>query len=225
MPPLMPSRAACWIPCGACLASPFAADLLTLLMSRLPPGVSDDLPVLLRIDSPIRVTEVQPNLPVPAARKSPVAAKEDEKLAPDLRVLLAGGGDLSKPRRLEVILATTPEESDRIWRRDLTSARSLRDGSVRSCRWRRRRARCARLAGVTERVGGPASSFRRTALGPGHHSREDRHGRSAAEERRATSARGRPQGQGRASGDHRRRLPRLARAGRQGTAGADACSI
>jgi hypothetical protein len=42
-------------------------------------------------------------------------------LTPELRALLAGP-DASKPQRLDVILALTPEESDRTWRRELVAA-------------------------------------------------------------------------------------------------------
>jgi len=104
------------------LASPFAADLLALLLRRLPPTVTSDLPLLLRTDSPVRVTEVQSDLPSPLARAKPAGpAKGEEQLTPELRALLAGG-DASKPQRLEVILALTPDDSERAWRRELTSA-------------------------------------------------------------------------------------------------------
>jgi hypothetical protein len=105
------------------LASPSAPDLLPLLLRRLPPAVMNELPVLLRTDSAVRVTDVQPDLPAPRPHPAPPAiAKGQEKLTPDLRSLLAGGGDVSKPQRLEVILWLSPNEMDRTWSSDLTRA-------------------------------------------------------------------------------------------------------
>jgi hypothetical protein len=103
------------------LASPFAADLLALLLRRLPLTVTSELPLLLRTDSPIRVIEVQTDLPAPIGRTPPAEpAKGDEKLTPDLRALPAG--DAAKPQRLEVILAVTPDDTERRWRRELERA-------------------------------------------------------------------------------------------------------
>src|SRR5205823_1154718 len=47
---------------------------------------------------------------------------EQEKLTPDLRELLADAGQAATTRRLEVILALTPEERDDTWRRLLLRA-------------------------------------------------------------------------------------------------------
>jgi hypothetical protein len=105
------------------LASPYAPELLSLLRRRLPAVVLNELPLLLRTDSAVRVTEVRPDLPAPRPRPAPPAiAKGQEKLTPDLRDLLAGGGDANKPQRLEVILWVTPDESDNTWQRVLTRA-------------------------------------------------------------------------------------------------------
>ncbi len=104
------------------LASPFAADLLALVLRRLTPTIRAELPVLLRTDSPVRVTEVQTNLPaLPVPLKPVEPAKGEEKLTPELRALLAGGAP-PKLLRLDVILALTPDESDRSWRRELIAA-------------------------------------------------------------------------------------------------------
>ncbi|HZT79534.1 MAG TPA: hypothetical protein VFA26_04915, partial [Gemmataceae bacterium] len=104
------------------LANPFAPDLLALLLRRLPPAVLGDLPLLLRTDSAVRVTEVQTYLPAPAARPAPAEpARADEKLSADLRALL-GGPEAGQPRRLEVILTLTPDDADRTWRRELVGA-------------------------------------------------------------------------------------------------------
>jgi hypothetical protein len=109
------------------LANPFAPDLLSLVLRRLTPTLRAELPVLLRTDSPVRVTEVQPQLPLPAAPEPAPAAppkpdepiKPDEKLSPELRALLAGAGDATRPLRLDVILSLTPDDKDRTWRREL----------------------------------------------------------------------------------------------------------
>ncbi len=104
------------------LASPFTADLMALVLRRLPLAIRAELPVLLRTDSPVRVTEVQTYLPaLPPPLKAVEPAKGEEKLTPELRALLAGA-DAAKPLRLDVILALTPDESDRAWRRELSAA-------------------------------------------------------------------------------------------------------
>jgi hypothetical protein len=104
------------------LASPFATDLLAMLRRRLPGIVLDDLPLLLRTDSAIRVVEVQPDLPAPRGRPAAAAIPADqEKLTPEVRELLAGG-DKDKPQRLDVILWLTPQDNDLTWRRDLNRA-------------------------------------------------------------------------------------------------------
>ena len=78
--------------------------------------------MLLRTESPVRVTEVQTNLPaLPEPYKAVEPPKAEEKLTPDLRAVL-GGADPATPLRLEVILALTPDESDRVWRRELYAA-------------------------------------------------------------------------------------------------------
>lgn len=104
------------------LASPAGPDLMGLVLRRLPAAAVRDLPILLRTDSPVRVIEVQPELPLPRPRPAPPAiAKGQEKLTPELRELLAAG-EAAKPQRLEVILSLTPDDSERTWRRDLTRA-------------------------------------------------------------------------------------------------------
>jgi hypothetical protein len=104
------------------LAGPFAPDLLALVLRRLPQTVRAELPVLLRTDSPIRVTEVQTNLPaLPAPLPVAEVPKGEEKLTADLRAKLAGA-DAATPLRLEVILALAPDDSDRTWRRELFAA-------------------------------------------------------------------------------------------------------
>ncbi len=58
---------------------------------------------------PIRVVEVRPDLPRPSGRPEPPAiAKGQEKIAPELRELLADAAKAAAPARLEVILTRTP---------------------------------------------------------------------------------------------------------------------
>jgi hypothetical protein len=116
------------------LASPYAPDLLALVLRRLPRAVQAELPVLLRTDSPVRVTEVQTHLPAVAAPLKPAKPPKDEekpnpseppkaeeKLTPDLLARL-GGADANTPLRLDVILTLAPDENDRGWRRELFTA-------------------------------------------------------------------------------------------------------
>ena len=104
------------------LASPSAPELLWRLQRRLPPGILADLPILLRTDSPLRVTEVQPGLPVPKAWKTPAPpAPELGKLTPEVRDLVAAAGK-DTARSLDVILWLSPDEGERTWRRDLLQA-------------------------------------------------------------------------------------------------------
>lgn len=82
-----------------------------------------DLPSPLRDASPIRVTEVIPepagvapikDLPPPAE-----IAKGQEKIAPDLRALVAKAEDAAKPARIEIILSATPSEDNTNWPKEL----------------------------------------------------------------------------------------------------------
>lgn len=64
---------------------------------------------------PIRLVEVRPDLPPPAARPEPPAIpKGQEKLTPELRELV-GDAKATAPARLEVILARTPDDGERGW--------------------------------------------------------------------------------------------------------------
>jgi len=107
---------------GNVLASPSAPDLLALLLRRLPESVTADLPLLLRTDSPVRVTEVQPGLPLPLAWKEPAPpAPELEKLTPEVRDLVAAA-DKDTARHLELILWLSPDDGNRSWRHELADA-------------------------------------------------------------------------------------------------------
>ena len=120
------------------LASPYAPDLLALVLRRLPPTVQAELPVAAadRLAGPRDRGADEPAGPA-RPREAPVAAKGEEKLTPDLRARLAGGGDAATPLRLEVILALTPDESDRAWRRDLSAAARASSSRGASARWSR----------------------------------------------------------------------------------------
>ena len=75
---------------------------------------------------PIRVVEIRPDLPAPAARPEPPAVpKGQEKLTPELRELLGDAAKAGSPARLEVILAQTPAEGERGWASDLLAAPGL----------------------------------------------------------------------------------------------------
>ncbi|HEX5271451.1 MAG TPA: hypothetical protein VFW33_13230, partial [Gemmataceae bacterium] len=105
------------------LASRYAPDLLAVVLRRLPPTVQAELPVLLRTDSPVRVTEVQTNLPaLPAPLKEAQPPKGEEKITPDLRARLTGA-DAATALRVEIILSLTPpNDIDRGWQRELVAA-------------------------------------------------------------------------------------------------------
>ena len=93
----------------------------TRLLGAIPVGQLDALlsdvrkrpaaPKLAPLQSvwPIRVVEVRPDLPTPSGRPAtPPIAKGQEKIAPELRELLADAAKAAAPARLEVILARTP---------------------------------------------------------------------------------------------------------------------
>jgi hypothetical protein len=66
----------------------------------------------------VRVTEALPDVPVPSPRARPeVIPPGQEKLTQDLRAVLADAEAADTPRRLEVLLAASPPDSDRAWRR------------------------------------------------------------------------------------------------------------
>jgi hypothetical protein len=104
------------------LENTVAPEFMGIVLRRLlPHPAAGDLPLLLRTDSPIRVTQVMPSLPLPQARPALAAPPNgQEKLAPELRTLVAAGG--ANPQRLEVILAQSPSGQDRSWERDLVQA-------------------------------------------------------------------------------------------------------
>jgi hypothetical protein len=92
-------------------------DLLTDLR-RQPAG--RDLPGPFRTGWPLRLTEVLPGFPLPKERPAPpLPPKGQEKIAPELRQLLAADPDGAKPARMEVILVVAPGDDNRTWPRDL----------------------------------------------------------------------------------------------------------
>jgi hypothetical protein len=97
----------------------------TRLLGAIPAGQIDALlsdvrkrpgaPKLAPLQSawPIRVVEVRPDLPTPSGRPEPPAIpKGEEKIAPELRELVADAAKAATPTRLEVILARTPPDGD-----------------------------------------------------------------------------------------------------------------
>ncbi len=63
---------------------------------------------------PVRVIIARPDADTPSRRPEPPTIPEgQERFSPELRALLAGGGD--KSARLEVLLATTPDDRDETW--------------------------------------------------------------------------------------------------------------
>jgi hypothetical protein len=71
---------------------------------------------------PIRISEVRPDMPLPAQTPGlPLVPPGEEKLSQELRNIVADKEEANKPRRLELMLAGTPGEDDRTWRRRLTA--------------------------------------------------------------------------------------------------------
>src|SRR5262249_2265645 len=72
---------------------------------------------------PIGLTEVRPDLPLPAPRPpAPVVPKGQESLSPDLREVLTDEAKAAQPTRLEVLLSFAPEERTRGWQQPLLKA-------------------------------------------------------------------------------------------------------
>ncbi|HMF12922.1 MAG TPA: hypothetical protein VKE94_11470, partial [Gemmataceae bacterium] len=98
-------------------------NLLRLLndLRDTPAGAKEGNPF--RNVTPIRVVEVLPDLdlakPLP---EQPNVPANLAKISPELRAALADKEDAAKPRRLEVILWTTPAATDRSWANALRRA-------------------------------------------------------------------------------------------------------
>jgi hypothetical protein len=72
---------------------------------------------------PLRVVEVMAQVPFPMERPVPLLPpKGEEKIAPDLRAVLADEAQAAKPVRMEVILAYLPGVDDRDWPKRLLAA-------------------------------------------------------------------------------------------------------
>src|SRR5579885_744697 len=72
---------------------------------------------------PLRSIEVLPNLPPPPPEPpQPAAPARQENIGPRLRRLIGNKETTSRPYRMEVILAATPEAHDPSWRRQLVNA-------------------------------------------------------------------------------------------------------
>src|SRR5262249_12175204 len=90
---------------------------------------ASELPMPLRETSPIRVTEVIPEPadvpPIKDLPPPPAVAQGQEhlqKIAPELRELMAKEAEAAKPARLEVILVATPSEDSKTWPTELINA-------------------------------------------------------------------------------------------------------
>ncbi|MFO0844547.1 MAG: hypothetical protein U0797_19480 [Gemmataceae bacterium] len=116
---------------GARLVGSMPADQLDKLVEdvrKLPSAEAAGSP--LRGISPIRLTVVRPDWPVPSAfPPAPTVPPKEVKFTPDLRALLAGG-DAGKQARLEVVLGWTPEKGDRSWQRLIEQADAVVEGRV-----------------------------------------------------------------------------------------------
>src|SRR5262249_20724911 len=72
---------------------------------------------------PLRLIEVLPGMPLPSPRPRPaIPPAGQEKLTADLREVVADAMQSAAPRRMEVLLAYTPDEDDRSWRRRMSAA-------------------------------------------------------------------------------------------------------
>ncbi len=100
-----------------------AAGVNTLLtdLHALPAGSRQPAPF--QVVWPLRVAEVLPAMPLPSPRsvRPPVVPEGQQKLTADLREVVADPVAAVTPRRLEVILASTPSDEDRTWRRKLVN--------------------------------------------------------------------------------------------------------
>jgi hypothetical protein len=96
-------------------------DALLSDLRKLPQGEKQPPPF--KNVSPILLTEVLPDLPLPSPRLAPPPVpKGQESFSPDLRELLTDAEKSAKPMRLEVILEAAPDEFDRTWQKPLIRA-------------------------------------------------------------------------------------------------------
>jgi hypothetical protein len=102
---------------------PAGAVFNALLSDLHKDAVGATLPAPFRAVTPVRVVEVMAGMP-PVAEHPPLPAvpKGTEKLAPDLRALLADKEAAAKPTRMEVILSFTPAAAERDWIKPLRQA-------------------------------------------------------------------------------------------------------
>lgn len=84
----------------------------------------------LRNISPVRVTLVRPDWPVPAGKLPTAAVPENlRKFTPEMRALLASN-EAEKSRRLEVILGWTPQRNDQDWQSVLEGTGAIVEGRI-----------------------------------------------------------------------------------------------
>jgi hypothetical protein len=99
-----------------------SGKLDTLLddLRRLPAGEKQSAP--LQTTWPLRIIEVMAQVPFPVQRPVPIAPpRGEERIAPELRALLADEAAAANSVRMDVILWATPAADDRSWQRRLHS--------------------------------------------------------------------------------------------------------
>jgi hypothetical protein len=100
-----------------------SSNVETLLTDLRQQPAGQKLPGPFRNVWAVRASILSPEMPPPASRpRLPKVPKEQEKLSPDLRKVLADAAAAAKPTRLEVILASTPEAEDKSFLRVLRRA-------------------------------------------------------------------------------------------------------
>lgn len=94
-----------------------ARPLMDVLLARVESsGRAFDVPVLFRVSPPVRVVDVQTDLPLPAIPGAPAEIPMgQEKLSADLRAIYGDAAEAMKPRRFEVLLRDPIPSRDRRW--------------------------------------------------------------------------------------------------------------
>jgi hypothetical protein len=96
-------------------------DALLDDLRKQPAGAA--LPAPFRNSWPLRVIEAMPDVPFPVQRPVPIPPpRGQERVAPELRALVADEAAGARPTRMEVILTATPPPDDRTWRQRLETA-------------------------------------------------------------------------------------------------------
>jgi hypothetical protein len=96
-------------------------DALLDDLRKQPAGAK--IPAPFRTAWPLRVIEVMSQVPFPVQRPVPIPPpRGQEKIAPELRAILADEAAAAQPLRMEMILSATPPPEDRTWRDRLEEA-------------------------------------------------------------------------------------------------------